>query len=491
VYLFEIFNVGMDRLSNPPKPGFMNSLRSTGHTLEEAFEELIDNSITAYAKNIWINYEGFGTPDFIITISDDGKGMNEQGIVESMNLGVVNSTTERQQNDLGRYGLGLKTSSLSQCRKFSVLSKSENSSLRGWTWDLDVLNKSNKWEMIKPSEHNYENAINYINSKPSGTIVIWENIDNELLKATKDETIADIWIRSINHIRMTFGKFMTDRRNINIWLNGEKILPWDPFASDISEMVIAEDNPMESIIKISGFVLPHRKKLTDEQIEDYKGPKGWNAQQGFYLYRNKRLIVSGEWFGLYQQEEHYKLARIQIDIDNVSDSEWGLDFKKTKVIPSEAIKEELKRIADIVRTRAQEVYRYRATRSRRSPQRDFHSVWKLSINDDIPELLIDRKNKFIESALKEDNDGTIKNLLRLLEEYIPLSDLYVNAKYLEYARLPFEQAKDEVTQLIKKMIERYKSQGIKEEKIKRELMLNPPGSEYPEIIEAELEKGFD
>jgi len=469
---------------NPPLPGLFDSLGSTGHSMEQALEEIIDNSIFADAKNVWINFDKMDTPEFYISITDDGGGMDDPGIKSAMNMGIINSTTARDPKDLGRFGLGLKLSSRSQCRKFSVISKNKDSDFNGWTWDLDLVETEKKWIMTKFSTDTYPDSIDLIQSKSSGTVVLWENIDNEITKTDKSETKFRIWQRAAEHIGMTFGKIISGNPKVNIFLNGEPIEPWDPFYVGKSEVVTIENHP----VNITGYVLPHTKDLGSETFNRLKGPKGWNAQQGFYLYRNKRLIISGEWFDLFQQEEHYKLARISIDIDNSEDTEeWGIDFKKTKVIPSEKYKNLLKTTAAKVRERATQVYRYRARKRTIVSQQQFHNIWNFKVDDRIPNLKINLNNEYIKLALKHDDTNLLRNVIKVLEEYVPLKELFIYHKSLEWANDPFNDNKTELRELLEKIIQSALIKNAPIQELKNNLKLNPPGSEYPEIIDGIFE----
>ena len=80
---------------------------------------------------------------------------------------------------------------------------------------------------------------------------------------------------------------------------------------------------------MKGYVLPHKCHLTEEIYKTAEGINGWTNQQGFYVYRGKRLILAGDWLGLFRKEEHYKLVRIQIDLPNKLDTDWQIYIKKT------------------------------------------------------------------------------------------------------------------------------------------------------------------
>ena len=132
-----------------PKPEAMiNSLRAFGYDLSMAIADLVDNSIFAKAKNIAIDYDwNDGVP--WIRISDDGLGMTEARLKEAMRLGSQSPLEERAKGDLGRFGLGLKTASFSQCKMLTVCTRTAKSGSAIRCWDLDHVRVSRKWELRK------------------------------------------------------------------------------------------------------------------------------------------------------------------------------------------------------------------------------------------------------------------------------------------------------------------------------------------------------
>ena len=108
--------------ATPEASSMIETFRSIGYNIETAIADIIDNSISAEAKNIWINFEWLGA-DTWLSIKDDGFGMNNEELIQAMRPGSKNPLEDRTDNDLGRFGLGLKTASFSQARKLSVISK--------------------------------------------------------------------------------------------------------------------------------------------------------------------------------------------------------------------------------------------------------------------------------------------------------------------------------------------------------------------------------
>ena len=137
---------------NPNVGNFIESIRDIGYSFEVAVADLIDNSLTAGCSNLEIVLTP--EPQLMFSILDDGGGMFEQELVEAMRLATRNPKEIRSKNDLGRFGLGLKTASFSQCRKLTVVSKKDEK-ISARQWDLDYISEKNEWLLITPSE--YEN----------------------------------------------------------------------------------------------------------------------------------------------------------------------------------------------------------------------------------------------------------------------------------------------------------------------------------------------
>ena len=166
-----------------------------------------------------------------------------------------------------------------------------------------------------------------------GTIVLWECLDRLVGEATTDNQKAlNDFLENVEmvekHLAMVFHRFLEKPKRLNIWLNERAVEPWNPFMSDAKATQIL---PLEiltlnrEIVQVQPYILPHHSKIDSDSYNKAAGINGWNAQQGFYIYRNERLLVAGDWLGLgHHKDEHCKLARIQIDLPNSMDSEWNI-----------------------------------------------------------------------------------------------------------------------------------------------------------------------
>jgi len=295
-----------------PKPcALVESLRSVGYTLPTAVADILDNSITAHASSIWVNFHWSGQESHV-SILDDGDGMSEAELINAMRPGSANPLDQRGADDLGRFGLGLKTASFSQCRKLTVWTKN-SAEILGRCWDLDYVAKHDEWRLKKAGTPKALEAFNKFKSLKSGTLVLWEDldrtVDGSLSSSTEAQTRFLNMVQDVHtHLAMIFHRFIegeatTSRVPLQIFLNGyEKgnlVRPWNPFI--IEGAPNPKESPSESIqmgihnVLVRGFVLPHKDRLSEEQYRMGGGPNGWIAQQGFYIYRNDRILVSGDW----------------------------------------------------------------------------------------------------------------------------------------------------------------------------------------------------
>lgn len=258
--------------AEPEASSMIQSFRAIGYSFETAIADIIDNSVSAGAKNIWIDYVWKG-PDTIIGITDDGLGMTNDELIQAMRPGSVNPLTARSENDLGRFGLGLKTASFSQCRKFCVNSK-KNEKESCWTWDLDYVNQVKSWKLIKYKPDEFD-LNKYIDDLSSGATVLWWDLDRltKDTQADKESSKTDFLaaIEKVRmHLSMVFHRYIDD--GLNIFLRGRRIQSWDPFMIGFDGLQSRPEISLEKgAVRIKGFVLPHRSKLS---AEDYNYGKG-------------------------------------------------------------------------------------------------------------------------------------------------------------------------------------------------------------------------
>ena len=316
----------------PEPAALIESLRSVGYTLPAAIADIVDNSIAAEAKNIHLTFHWAGRNSYVV-ILDDGRGMSEDKLRDAMRPGSRNPLEERDPGDLGRFGLGLKTASLSQCRNLCVASKTAKGLLNSRTWDLDALANSSEWRLLHEPPRTADAPIRKLSEMPRGTAVVWSDLDRLIGNEQVGDAVAharfnDAIDQVCEHLGLTFHRFLEDR-SIKLFLNEQAVVAWNPFmreGSSVSSPTPEEFIPFgKSGVTFQGFVLPHKDALTEAEFQKNRGPRGWTAQQGFYVYRNRRLLVYGDWLRLgrpsaWTREDQYRLARISLDILNDADS---------------------------------------------------------------------------------------------------------------------------------------------------------------------------
>lgn len=404
---------------------FLASFREIGYKLETAVSDIIDNSISASAKNVRISIL---PSENALMIFDDGTGMSEKELVEAMRMGTQKDI--RESGDLGKFGLGLKTASFSQTKKFSVISKKDGV-ISGLQWDIDYMEKENKWlakrmnlEDLLPMIGRLDESVEQlVNTNKSWTIVLWEDLD-KYAEYHLDE-LVDV-LRS--HLAWVFHRYMSPEgfngRRVTLFFNGIQIDPIDPFAaalhatqkSDEEELVIRGHK-----IRVKAFDVPNHNKLTQQQYNALAMGDGFSRNQGFYLYREGRLLCWGTWFGLAKACDATSLARVRIDIDNKQDDLWKIDVKKSMANPVPEVKDALRPYA------GKTINRSRATKGAASVRRGDKEDWWIEnrLEDGKIVFRINKKHPLYLSILESfDNIGPILNtIFSKIESEIPIKSI--------------------------------------------------------------------
>ena len=473
----------------PEASSMIETFRAIGYSIEAAVADIIDNSIPAQAKNIWINFEWKGAETWL-SVKDDGIGMNNEELIQAMRPGSRNPLEDRNSKDLGRFGLGLKTASFSQCRKLTVISKKVGLDSVFWTWDLDFVKQTGNWELIKYIPDSIaEGEIDTLNS---GTIVLWNDIDRLVKDFKSDDSKAlekflIVMEQVKKHIAMVFHRFI-EVGKIKIHFQNRLIEAWDPYLKDEAATQSFPQEPLHNAkVTVKGYVLPHKSKLTDLRFREGEGPKGWNEQQGFYIYRNERMLLAGDWLGLFRKEEHYKLARIQIDLPNNLDAEWQIDIKKSVARPPHLLKEQLKAYAIQVRVQAVEVYRHKGKNVKQIPGQKFVPLWIDHKRGNKWFYKINRAHPLIEKLREQaafEPDKAFETLIRFIEETIPTKSIYIKeAEESETLGKPFEGVKHgDIIKLMQQLYSSLVLQGKSDSEAKAIIINLDPFNHYPEYL---------
>ena len=475
--------------AEPEASSMIETFRAIGYNIETAVADIIDNSISAGAKNVWINFDWKGSETWL-SIKDDGSGMNNEELIQAMRPGSKNPLEYRNNKDLGRFGLGLKTASFSQARRLTVISKKADFKTIFWTWDLDYVHQTGNWNLIDlmPDEFNTK----ALDKQTSGTIVIWNDIDRVVkhLKQEDNKALNKFLIimeQVKKHLAMVFHRFIEGKK-IKIFFQELEVKPWNPFLIEEQATQPFPEEPLHNaMVSLKGFVLPHKSKISDEKFKEAEGTKGWNEHQGFYIYRNERLLLAGDWLGMFRKEEHYKLTRIQIDLPNSLDADWQIDIKKSVARPPLMYREQIKNYALKVRGQAVEVYRHKGKTIQRLAGQEFVRLWEEHKRGGKWHYKINREHPLLDKVkkqAKDEPDKAIEILLKFIEETIPTKSIYIKeSEEPEMQGKPFEGIRnDEIISIMKNMYETLILQGNSKEEAKVILLNLEPFNLYSEYI---------
>ncbi|MFT6923338.1 MAG: hypothetical protein ACJA1C_002351 [Crocinitomicaceae bacterium] len=475
------------RDASPLASSLVESLRDLGYTPETAIADIIDNAIFAEAQNVWI-YFNWNEANSRITIRDDGLGMNEEQLADAMRPGSQNPKEERAKNDLGRFGLGLKTASFSQCRVFTVISKTDSDPITTWRWDLDyVVNDGGGWNILEIAD---ESDIQEVDKMDTGTMVVWEQLDR-IIGTSETLTNEDNFLSSADkikrHLEMIFHRFIESGK-LKIHVNGYPLKAWDPFLKgETATQPFPEEPLSEGQVKVKAYILPHRSKIDPETWDDGEDRGGWDALQGFYIYRNERLLLYADWLGFTRKRSHYKLVRIMVDLPNHLDDEWQIDIKKSRARPPVYLRQELKAIAKNAMTQAEQVFRHRGKEIQRSLPGEFSFVWNEMVKNNRYFFRINQEHPAIAAQMSKfpGKQRELKKLLRLIEETVPGPGIIAKEnEYPDSMVRPFENTPpEELISIMKELFNGWTSNGTTKEIAREKLLITEPFSDYPQYIE--------
>ncbi len=409
----------------PDPESLLESIRSLGYSLKEAISDLIDNSISANASKINVVLE---LNDFLeFHILDNGEGMDHKKLVSAFRLGSTNPKLTREVNDLGRFGMGMKTASLSQCRAVTVTTK-QNNQVISRTLDLDEVSIQKKWVIgEKPLTSKIKELLGKIEN---GTIITWEKLDQSNIS---DREFENLLLDIRNYISLCFHRFM-ERANkkINFYLNDVQIRPVSPIVED--SQIFSEIPLNEVDSKMRAFTIPIRKNhKTTPIFNSYELFNGVENQQGIYIYRCDRLLCFGGWLGIVKPNNSYKLCRVVIDFNNdyFSDTIWSIDIKKTKAEIPYAYREEIKRFvkkAQLDSSKKIGKYNRRELGKSLSNLYDDVDLWKISKNNKYGcwEYSLNINSPVFKGILQKVAKDELEILLKLIARNIPIADIIDN-----------------------------------------------------------------
>jgi hypothetical protein len=422
-----------------PNPEFLiKSIAEQGYSLETSLADLMDNSISAKANKIEVLID-FDSEPFNLFLADNGEGMTESELIKNMQFPSNSPEESRLDRDLGRFGLGMKTASFSQSRKFTVLSKKKgDKKYHGRTWDVDFL-RENGWKIIiNPDEevanimHRYnrlsEVLLNKFGDYEANTIVVWEGLykfeeylNEENRKVSLKKEVTEV---TSDYLALVFHRFM--ERNINpleIRINNTRVKPINPFPEN--EKDFRQIEPKQSafrsdVIKIEGFVLPSRAIA-----ETKKGLTKWTTRyrglmdmEGLYIYRADRIILFGGWNGIVKKAPRLQLARLRVEVGNSVDHLLHLNVAKSQIVVPHELRNAFQEYIEELKVEAEREYYNRGIRkfsgkkSHNNTQlfdRSYSNKGSvLEVNKDFPLV------KTLEDTLSKKQKSQLNLLLRMI-----------------------------------------------------------------------------
>lgn len=420
-------------LKQPPSAACLSaSMRDLGYSLETAVADLIDNSISAGASSIDIVVVSNNhTP--LVAIHDNGRGMSKEELLRAMRHGAVNPREVRASADLGRFGLGLKTASFSQCRLLTVASRKGGQTC-GAEWNLDVIDQRDDWILTVLDENDISGLPFVERLGAEGAIVIWRELDRLMegkAGAQADEIVNEKIEQLTRHLALVFHRFLSGDvkgfQRIAISINGRQIAPFDPFCrANPATQVLPEETVRigNARVRMQPYILPHHSRLSASEYDYYRDRSDFLSNQGVYVYRNGRLMAWGGWFRLVPKGEATKLARVQVDFPNNLDEAWTIDIKKSRAHPPPAVRDRLRQIIDRIVTRSVDVHRKRGTKRFSEAQAPFwerysdHAGIRYAINEEHPLVASLRQH------LPPEGADTLDVLLDSIAAALPVETIY-------------------------------------------------------------------
>lgn len=361
----------------PSARRLVRSLRDMGYDFSQAVADIIDNSIEANADCVSIKIE-FDGDDSTVRIFDNGSGMTPSGLREAMRYG---SDRKYSDVDLGKFGLGLKTASMSQCQLLIVASRhsARRADIDAYSWDLEHIENTNRWEIVQIKSKDLAPEVNQHLGSTTGTVIIWKKLDRilgykhpygEFAKKRLSQLCRELEF----HLGMVFHRFLSGEvpdKSLKILLNGNEVNPWDPFCRTEqhtkqlqSFSIPIEHNGTIGTVMFEPHILPHQEDFSSQQaFRNAGGPNSWNQQQGFYIYRSGRMIQSGGWSRLTASDEHMKLARIAVSFLPALDEAFKINVAKMRVQLPTQIRDDVRKGIAPIRKMARSIYDRKPNRS--------------------------------------------------------------------------------------------------------------------------------
>jgi hypothetical protein len=432
-------------VNEPDAPRLIQGLRDTGYDFRTAAADIVDNSIAAGADKINIRIDLLQDGRKRVYFGDNGSGMDAAGVFDAMRYGAPRRNNPKS---LGKFGLGLKTASSSVCKRFSIISKNAaDSSYQKLTWDLDHVQEKERWEMCAdPMTSDEKESFEELCGSGPGTLVAWEKCDRMLTRhydepggAKEKAAIKRLAEGLRDHLGMIFHRFVdkadTRERDVSITVDGTTVDPWDPFFRQKSHQVLAEKQTAFDVqiedrsthkAKIRAWILPHSDDLTENER---KIARISNRAQGFYIYREGRLISNGGWLGVFGSlEPHMSLLRIEFDFGYELDEAFSIDVKKSRILLDPALSDYLEQLISPARREANLRYR-KKTQQNAAKTRVDHTSSNRAVGNtpNTAKPAVENADPAEQSAVVTNNRGAKIVIRQKVENYVDPESLNIDA----------------------------------------------------------------
>lgn len=451
------------QILRPSAARLLESMRDIGYSFESALADIVDNSISAGACRIEIANDVHPESGPYLAILDDGCGMSPEELTQAMQHGSRSPREARGEGDLGRFGLGLKTASFSQCRRLTVVSRRDGV-LAARCWDLDLVVEKDEW-ILRLLDEDEINLLPYVDQiGRSGTLVLWQKLDRlDVLDDRPEqayEALNQMFSTARPHLALTFHRFIApdsgdSREAVAMFINGAAVEAVDPFARHMTPHSDAHE--VETLrmggadIVVQGFTLPHHQRLTINQQHALELGSSLIETQGLYVYRAKRLVSAGTWLGMARRAELTKLLRVRVDVPTTLDSEWSIDVRKSRMRIPTAARTRLRPLVERMTESARRPYTYRGTRqaaARGLP------LWERIEERGKVRYEIRREHPLIEDLQRASGTrASVEAVLLAIEATLPLETLFSDVASTPQAVNQGDIDADELQQLLAAFVE--------------------------------------
>jgi len=330
---------------NPPNARrTMEALRELGYDSYSSILDILDNCIDAHATKIDIEI-GEEKGDIVITIDDDGTGMDKETLSEALRLG---SDTEREAGDLGKFGMGLVTASIGLSQQVEVLTKENEGRLLFGGFDLEQIATENRFvKWVGPAAR--EQIASFLREK--GTRVRLSKTDR--ISNRNATTFANTLRPRVGQV---FRKFLKSGTTIRV--NGRAVEPIDPLMLSDPKTLLVLDTEIE--VDGKGSAILRVVDLPDFGAAGNKSAGIIPQNSGFYIIRNNREIMEAHTFDFYKKHPDFSHFRAELSFDGSLDAHFHTDVKKMTIHPSQSFLDKLRQATQALITESGRQGRARA-----------------------------------------------------------------------------------------------------------------------------------